>query len=89
MDLSETTEAKIQLVAAGERVSILMHFRAGIDLCSELSLHRVQGTKRHIEGLGRVPAPKNPTVQWQEYNEDSDCQVMSEKGSGGVGVVEG
>ena len=42
----ETTEVKIHLVAAAERASILIHFRAVIDFSSELSLCGVQRSKR-------------------------------------------
>lgn len=62
MDPLETTEVKIQLVAAVERASTLIHFRAVIDFCSELSLHRVQESRRHIEVSGQVPQSSSRSI---------------------------
>lgn len=47
---------KIQLVAAVEKPFILIHFSVVIDFCSELSLHRIQGPRRYIEGPRSLPS---------------------------------
>lgn len=60
MDALETTEVKIQLVAAAGSVSLLIHLRAIIDFCSEPTQGPEKGQARSL--TSRIPQSSGRSI---------------------------